>query len=55
MSFKVSEAEAGFAIHPKLDCPHIKDEKVKDLTDFLINKNSKHFSEFECSECKDTA
>jgi hypothetical protein len=32
MPFNAGSEEAGFAIQPKLDCPHVNDEKVKDLT-----------------------
>ncbi len=46
MPVDIPKEEVGFAIAPKLNCPHINDEKVKDLIDFLLNKNAKHFSTF---------
>ena len=40
----MSEDLKGFAIAPKIDCPHLNDENVKELIEFLIEKNSQHFS-----------
>lgn len=36
----------GFAVHPKLDCPHLSQTQVNELSEFLLNTNTKHFSEF---------
>ncbi len=33
----------GFAIQPKLDCPHLSDEKVANFISFLTEKNDKKF------------
>jgi hypothetical protein len=43
----------GFAVQPKLDCPHLSQAKVQELSEYLLNINTKHFSEFECASCGD--
>jgi hypothetical protein len=48
--FKVMK---GFAVQPKLDCPHLSQAKVQELSEYLLNINTKHFSEFECASCGD--
>lgn len=34
----------GFAVSPKMDCPHLLDNSGKDLIEFLTKVNDKHFS-----------
>ena len=41
----------GFAIEPKTDCPHNRQEDTEALIEELTKKNDKHFSEFACAEC----
>lgn len=40
-------------MQPKLDCPHLTDEKVNALTEFLLVTNTDHFSQFKCATCAD--
>lgn len=49
----MADALKGFAVQPKLDCPHLSTSQVEQLGEFLLNTNTKHFSEFACAECGD--
>ena len=41
----------GFAVQPKLDCPHLNEDEVYGLIEFLLEKNTEHFSKFKCATC----
>ncbi len=41
----------GFAVHPKMDCPHLTPEKAEAINTFLEGVNST--KELACKECGD--
>lgn len=46
------ESKKGFAVQPKLDCPHLKEEDIAALLE-MIETNQFDFSGFTCAVCKD--